>query len=79
MIEETCPNGCDLATFGTHAGPPDCDLRPADPEAFLATGIVVGPDGREQRVEVAIPSGAIADALREGLLRGVSIAEGRSR
>lgn len=75
MNETACPNGCDLATFGTHAGPPDCDLLPADPQAFLATGIVVLPDGRQQRVEVAIPSGALADALREGTLRGLSIAE----
>lgn len=79
MTERTCPNGCDLATFGTHAGPPDCDLGPADPEAVLATGIVNGPDGRRRTVEVAIPSGPIADALRAGELRGMLTDFGESQ
>lgn len=28
-----CPNGCDLEEFGgTHQGPPDCDLKPCNPD-----------------------------------------------
>ncbi len=31
---ETCPNGCDLAYYGTHQGLPDCDREPRDPEWY---------------------------------------------
>lgn len=54
MIERTCPNGCDLATFGTHQGPPDCDLEPADPGAILTT-MTVTIDGVTRTADVAIP------------------------
>lgn len=54
-MSETCPNGCDLAIFGTHQGPPDCDLSPADPGAMLTSAVVVI-DGQPRTVEVALSS-----------------------
>jgi hypothetical protein len=72
----TCPNGCDLDTFGTHQGPPDCDLGPADPRAMLATGVVYE-HGKRRVIEVVIP-GPLAEHVRRGTLDGLSIAPQRA-
>jgi hypothetical protein len=29
--QNECPNGCGLDEFGSHQGPPDCELGPMDP------------------------------------------------
>lgn len=46
VSEQTCPNGCDLAEFGTHQGPPDCDLDPQPPDAAEQTRRRVELEGR---------------------------------
>lgn len=64
---ETCPNGCDLETFGTHQGPPDCDLQPSDPNATLVTAVITI-NGQRRTIDVALSS-----AMRADLVRGLEV------